>query len=204
VVIRITQGGAVEDQTQTYDDELSEAAQRFARAGAGDDDAAYVQLFTAAYNAAHWVSTAERGERRRVAGALLEGMSLDPALANGGMRAAIEAVPSLYDDPTFVENDRLVIESSTRMTGGMTTNDFPDCVAVGTDRRFCCTGTLIAPSVVLTAAHCHADHRCSQRVFVGNDVNGEGGVVAVNEAILHAGYRYDIASTFWLCERSNS
>jgi len=92
----------MEDQAQTYDDELSAAAERFARSAAGDDDAAYVQLFTAAYNAAHWVSTAEPGERRHVAGVMLERMSLDPTLAGGGTRAAGEPAPSVYDDPKFI------------------------------------------------------------------------------------------------------
>ncbi|HEX7174918.1 MAG TPA: trypsin-like serine protease [Pyrinomonadaceae bacterium] len=54
------------------------------------------------------------------------------------------------------------------IVGGKMTTDFPDCCAVGDDTEFYCTGTLIAPRLVVTAQHC-PDLR---RVFLkGNDVS---------------------------------
>ena len=38
--------------------------------------------------------------------------------------------------------------------GGLPTRDFPDCCAVGNDRLYYCSGTLIAPTLVVTAKHC--------------------------------------------------
>jgi hypothetical protein len=38
--------------------------------------------------------------------------------------------------------------------GGAPTRNFPDCAAVGDDDQFCCSGTLIAPGLVVTAKHC--------------------------------------------------
>jgi hypothetical protein len=38
--------------------------------------------------------------------------------------------------------------------GGVPTRDFPDCCAVGSDEEYYCTGTLIAPTLVVTAQHC--------------------------------------------------
>jgi hypothetical protein len=40
------------------------------------------------------------------------------------------------------------------IVGGEETNDYPDCCAVGDDQGFFCSGTLIAPNVVVTARHC--------------------------------------------------
>jgi secreted trypsin-like serine protease len=58
--------------------------------------------------------------------------------------------------------------------GGEETAQFPDCCAVGSDEGYYCSGTLIAPNVVVTADHCHD----VTRVFLrGNNVdepeNGE-------------------------------
>jgi len=60
------------------------------------------------------------------------------------------------------------------IVGGEETDQFPDCCAVGNDQWYYCSGTLIAPNVVVTADHC----RGVTRVFLkGNDVsipeNGE-------------------------------
>lgn len=38
--------------------------------------------------------------------------------------------------------------------GGVTTINFPDCCAVGQVNNYYCSGTLIAPTVVVTANHC--------------------------------------------------
>ena len=48
-----------------------------------------------------------------------------------------------------------------------------------------CTGTLIAPNVVLTAGHCEALHT---RVFVGNDVDKKGRVFRVRQHVRHPNF----------------
>jgi hypothetical protein len=113
-------------------------------------------------------------------------------------RAAVEAAAapngaappaaSIYTDPVFQQNSRKLIRSSARIIGGVPTSDFPDCVAVGHRRGWCCTGTLVAPNVVVTAAHCVPD--CAQRIFVGEDVDDPSGgqVVAVRTAVAHPDY----------------
>ena len=67
--------------------------------------------------------------------------------------------------------------------------DFPDCVAVGSNTSFCCTGTLIGPNVVVTAGHCHAGG-CALRVFIGDNANqpASGQVIQVATAIRHPAY----------------
>jgi hypothetical protein len=56
--------------------------------------------------------------------------------------------------------DRPRVEPPTRpgreIVGGVETQDFPDCCALGDDRGYYCSGTLIAPNVVVTAEHCRA------------------------------------------------
>ena len=75
-----------------------------------------------------------------------------------------------------------------RIIGGVPTSDFPDCVAVGSNTGWCCSGTLVAPNVVVTAGHCHAE--CASRVLIGDDVAGEAEaqVIAVAHAKLHPNY----------------
>jgi hypothetical protein len=71
-----------------------------------------------------------------------------------------------------------------RIVGGQETFDFPDCCAVGNNKGFFCSGTLIAPTVVVTAAHC----RAVTRVFLrGSDIThlDEGDVIAVLKQHFH-------------------
>lgn len=157
---------------EVYVDELAIAADRFAREAAGDDDVAYLRVFTSAYTAA----------RRADASDVEQGAARDAA-----------GKTSVLQDAEFVANDRLVIASNTRIVGGTKTFGFPDCVAVGNRDRFCCTGTLIAPGVVLTAGHCNFNARdpsnpCTQRVYFGHDVSQPGRIVAVRKAIPHPSY----------------
>ncbi|MDQ6680520.1 MAG: trypsin-like serine protease [Pseudomonadota bacterium] len=67
----------------------------------------------------------------------------------------------------------------------MPVTDFLDCVAVGSDGQWGCTGTLIAPKVVLTAGHC-ADF--ATRIFIGSDVTQPGTVIKVRRRVRHPQY----------------
>ena len=74
-------------------------------------------------------------------------------------------------------------EGTQPIMGGNETSDFPDCCAVGDNSDFYCTGTLIAPTVVVTARHCTG----ATRVFFGTDVEnlGDGQVIAVSRKFSH-------------------
>lgn len=79
--------------------------------------------------------------------------------------------PTVQDEPDAI-------------VGGKRTTDFPDCCAVGDGNDFYCTGTLIAPRLVVTAAHC-PDLR---QVFLkGNDVSqlDTGEVIGVVQNFEH-------------------
>jgi len=90
----------------------------------------------------------------------------------------------------YIENAKQLIPNRKRIIGGIPTADFPDCVAVGSDTAWCCSGTLVAPNVVVTAGHCVAGG-CASRVFVGQDVTepNAGEVIPVRSAVAHPEYR---------------
>ena len=75
---------------------------------------------------------------------------------------------SIYADPVYLENAKRLITDRDRIVGGIATADYRDCVAIGSADDWCCTGTLVAPNVVVTAGHCYPE--CVQRVFVGDNV----------------------------------
>ncbi len=52
--------------------------------------------------------------------------------------------------------------------GGAETERFPDCCAIGNDDDYYCTGTLIAPTVVVTARHC--DDGVTRVFLKGNNI----------------------------------
>jgi hypothetical protein len=71
-----------------------------------------------------------------------------------------------------------------RIVGGQETLEFPDCCAVGNQQGYYCSGTLIAPTLVVTAAHC----RAVTRVFLkGSDITHpeEGVEIPVVKQIFH-------------------
>jgi secreted trypsin-like serine protease len=111
---------------------------------------------------------------------------------DGERGRAARADPSyhIYDDPRFLANVRRLAERTKRnlrIMGGspVAAKQFPDCVAVGGDSRWGCTGTLIAPSVVLTAGHCA---KVATRVFFGSDVSKRGTIIGVKERHQHPKY----------------
>jgi secreted trypsin-like serine protease len=102
----------------------------------------------------------------------------------------VEPTQSIYDDPRFAKNARALAErkkENLRIIGGKDVKgaEFPDCVAVGNAKRWCCTGTLIAPTVVLSAGHCK---ECATRVFFGNDVTKKGTIINAIRTVQHPKY----------------
>ncbi len=96
----------------------------------------------------------------------------------------------IYEDPRYLANARALARRNTvglRVIGGALTpaNDFLDCVAVGSDSQWGCTGTLIAANVVVTAGHC-VDY--ATRIFIGADVTQPGKIVRVKRKVRNPQY----------------
>ena len=73
------------------------------------------------------------------------------------------------------------------IVGGEETKEFPDCCAVGSAAGYFCTGTLIAPTVVVTARHCTN----VARVFLkGWDIRNpqDGETINVSKQFSHPNY----------------
>ncbi|GAA1293196.1 S1 family peptidase [Saccharothrix xinjiangensis] len=157
-------------------DALRGPAAELARAVAGDDDTRFALAFQALLNqAAGFAATDDPVRLAKEYADRLTG------------RGAPLPVPDLYADTAYLANLREVVADRERIVGGTPTSDFPDCVAVGSATGWCCSGTLVAPDAVVTAAHC-ARGGCGQRVFSGEDVRAPGRVVAVREAVVHPSY----------------
>jgi len=109
------------------------------------------------------------------------------------MRRVVSPVPAfhIYDDPRFLANARTLAKRTTggmRIIGGrvVPAGQFMDCVAVGNDAQFGCTGTLIAPNVVVTAGHC-VDF--ATRIGIGADVSSLPlTVIKVKKKVRHPKY----------------
>lgn len=71
--------------------------------------------------------------------------------------------------------------------------EFLDCVVVGSDTQWACSGTLVAPNVVITLAYCA---EVTKRVFFGHSVHSPGKIVKVKETLRHPKYadqaKYDL------------
>lgn len=89
-------------------------------------------------------------------------------------RAAAPAAPgpSNVIPPTRTDDPDSIVGGKRVRRG-----DFPDCCAVGDDTEWYCSGTLIAPNVVVTAGHCDF----ATRVYLkGNDVSRTDGAEIIN------------------------
>jgi V8-like Glu-specific endopeptidase len=149
------------------------AAREFARNVSEGDDVRFAQAFQAAFNIA-------------------TGAETDPE-ERSAVPKALRGVPPVasqvfYTDPTYVKNTVRLIQETDRVVGGVATKEFPDCVAIGSSSDWCCTGTLVARNVVVTAGHCKGP--CSSRVFIGTNVNAPGVAEVVNviKAVRHPQY----------------
>jgi secreted trypsin-like serine protease len=153
--------------------ELIDAAVEYADDVAGDDDAEFVRALRQRYFALAAPGGVPRIARTRAAGPVVG----DPST-------------HIYDDPRYQANARLLARKrrqNTRVIGGtdVPAGEYMDCVAVGNNSDWGCTGTLIAPAVVLTAGHC-SDY--ATRVYLGSDVDEPGRVVRVRARIRHPQY----------------
>jgi hypothetical protein len=106
-----------------------------------------------------------------------EVVNLQAEAAGPGIRAAPRTAPRLPDLPNVILPTRTPDPDS--IVGGkrVRRGDFPDCCAVGDGHEYYCSGTLIAPNVVVTAKHCQH----VSRVFLnGNDISQPDGAEVIN------------------------
>jgi secreted trypsin-like serine protease len=119
------------------------------------DDRDFVRRLNEAYVASGGAGAPARGRSRSVSVAQVSNPGLDPRYAANARALA------LADD-----GGSRVLDGEP-VPRGM----FLDCVAVGSGTKWACTGTLLAPRVVVTAGHCA---RFATRVFIGGEVPPEG------------------------------
>jgi secreted trypsin-like serine protease len=160
-------------KTERYaEDELVVAALRQAEKGARNDRE-FVQMLNRIYNESR-MQQAVRGAR---------------AIAIRAANPSPNRSFRIYEDPRYLANARALARrvGAGRIIGGalVKAGEFVDCVAVGNDQQWGCTGTLIAPNVVVTAGHC-ADF--ATRVYFGRDVTAPGKVVKVKKRVPHPKY----------------
>jgi secreted trypsin-like serine protease len=100
--------------------------------------------------------------------------------------AAVVAGAACMDLPP---DDEMVARAQA-ITNGVEDPGHPAVVALLTEQRVFCSGTLIAPRTVLTAAHCLHDARATG-VFIGVRPGEDGIVVPVVRAVPHPAFDYD-------------
>lgn len=161
-------------QTQPSDDVIRDAAISFAQRIAPTDKRQFVRAFEHAYNAGITLRQLSTGGNRM---AMVQ-PSEDP----------LDVADGVWSTAGTIEKAYSLILDRQRIVGGQDdiANQFPDCVAVGGPDTWCCSGTLVAPNVVVTAGHCAGI--CATRVFVGPKITGPGPVIAVDHAVQHPQY----------------
>lgn len=181
--------------------EQLDTAEKLARQMVGDDDERFVLVFQSLVNVMEGFRGRPDNEQRAQArSVLLQTAKPHVAPARSGRRAAVTRpsgppADSIYADPVFLANAKRLVSDRKRIVGGIETADYRDCVAIGSPDAWCCTGTLIAPNVVVTAGHCHGG--CSDRVFVGDNVEQleAGTVIEVADAVRHPDYDDDLLTS---------
>jgi secreted trypsin-like serine protease len=157
-------------------EQLVQDAIAHAERAAPRDDVEFVKALRGAYFAAHQRTT--RRLRMAAAAPTAAGSPMGPRSFH------------IFEDPRFAKNARELARRSVgrvRIIGGteVRPGEFDDCVAVGSDAEWGCSGTLVASNVVVTAGHC-ADF--ATRVFFGTDVTRAGRVVKVKKRHRHPRY----------------
>ena len=88
------------------------------------------------------------------------------------------------------DGDAPIGQAVQAITNGAADDDDPAVVALLLEGDVFCTGVLVTPYVVVTAAHCLAASPPDQ-VFFGGDPNDDGKYIAVTEARLHPDFDED-------------
>jgi secreted trypsin-like serine protease len=147
---------------------------------------------------AHAQKTAGKDDRAFLEALRTHARAKLPAPGGGGRAltkgSAAPKGPRLSDDPRYLKSVRALARrhmQNARIIGGnaVSGHDFDDCVAVGDDTDFGCTGTLIVPNAVLTAGHCEVLHT---RIFVGNNTRKRGRVYRVARHVRHPGWNENL------------
>jgi hypothetical protein len=166
---------AVAADTDDINDCIARAAER-----AGDDNRAFVRYLNECY-----AQKAESALRLRGRIAVHSAAAAAPAVDRS------PRAQQILNDERYLKNARELArrtQGGVRVIGGVPVpaREFLDCVGVGGDTHWGCTGTLIAPNVVVTAGHCAS---VATRVFFGSDVSKTGKIVNVKERHRHPEYR---------------
>jgi secreted trypsin-like serine protease len=168
--------------TEEQQGKLIQKAVEKADTAARNDDVAFVSTFRKMYFEEQSKLT---GDKRRT---------------NQKLKQINDSFFSIHDDPRYASNARSLTKLkhdalAMGIIGGTEVRgtSFHDCVAIlcggeGANFMGACTGTLIAKNAVLTAGHCHCRMNAS-RVFVGNNIEGEGEMVNVARQERHPEYQ---------------
>jgi uncharacterized protein (TIGR03382 family) len=104
--------------------------------------------------------------------------------------AAAAGVGCAVDEAPALEVDELAIVDGQLDTG------HPAVAALVTGGAQFCTGTLVAPRVIVTAAHCLPPNydvtASSIRVFFGDQIGGAGDSLAIDDVYVHPDWNKDV------------